>query len=56
MPKLSKVTSLLFLLQYLKKEVSNEADFWHADKHKSFLQSDTMIFNEDGQAFLKFLK
>ena len=43
-------------LQYLKKEVSNEADFWHADKHESFLQSDTMIFNEDGQTFLKFLK
>ena len=56
MPKLSKVTSLLFLLQYLQKEVSNEADFWHADKHESFLQFNTMIFNEDDQAFLKFLK
>ena len=30
-------------LQYLKKEVSGEADFLHADKHESFLQIDTKI-------------
>ena len=30
-------------LQYLKKEVSDEVDFLHADKHKSLLQIDTMI-------------
>ena len=30
-------------LQYLKKEVSDEVDFLHADKHKSFLQLDTMV-------------
>ena len=41
-PKLPKVTSLLFFLQYLKKEVSNEIDFLHADKHESLLQIDTM--------------
>ena len=32
-------------LQYLKKEVSDEVDFLHADKHESFLQIDTMIFD-----------
>ena len=27
-------------LQYLKKEIRNEVDFLHADKHRSFLQVD----------------
>ena len=41
-------------LQYLKKEVSDEVDFcMHADKHENFLQSDTTIFDSDGQAFQK---
>ena len=30
--------------QYLKKEVSDEVDFLHADKLESLLQIDTMIF------------
>ena len=30
-------------LQYFKKELSDEVDFLHADKHKSLLQIDTMI-------------
>ena len=30
-------------LQYLKKGVSDEVDFLHADKHGSFLQIDSMI-------------
>ena len=38
-------------LQYLKKEVSDEVDFLHADKHESFLQIDTMIFDVDDQTF-----
>ena len=38
-------------LQYFKKEVSDEVDFLHADKHESFLQVDTMIFDGNGQAF-----
>ena len=29
-------------LQYLKREVSDEIDFLHADKHESLLQIDTM--------------
>ena len=40
-------------LQYLKKEVSDGVDFLHADKHESFLQIDTMIFNGDGQVSYK---
>ena len=51
MPKLPKITSLLFLLQYLKKEVRDKVDFVHADKHERFLQIDTMIFDGDDQAF-----
>ena len=31
-------------LQYLKKEVSDEVDFLHENKHESCLQIDTMIF------------
>ena len=50
MLKLPKVTSL----QYFQKEVSDQVDFLHADKHGSFLQIDTMIFDGDGQAFPKF--
>ena len=38
------------------KEVSYQIDFVHADKHVSFLQSDVMIFDGDGQAFSKFSK
>ena len=30
-------------MQYLKKEVSDEVDFLHADKHESLLQIDNMI-------------
>ena len=30
-------------LQYVMKEVSDEVDFLHVDKHKSFVQIDTII-------------
>ena len=30
-------------LQYLKKEVNDEVDLLHADKHESVIQIDTMI-------------
>ena len=56
MPKLLKITILL-LLYNNKRDVSEEVDFFlHADKHKSFLQIDTMIFDGDGQVFPKFPK
>ena len=41
-------------LQYLKKEVSDEVDFLHADKNENYLQIDTMIFDGDCQPFPKF--
>ena len=43
-------------LKYVKKKVSDEVDFLHAYKHGSFLHIDTIIFDGDGQAFLKFPK
>ena len=42
-------------LQHVKKEVSDEVDFLHADKHESLLQIDTMIFG-NVQTFPKFPK
>ena len=35
-------------LQYLMKDVSDEVDFLHSDKHKGLLQIDTMILMEIG--------
>ena len=40
MPKLPKMTSLQFFLQYIQKEVTDEVDFLHANKHQNFLQVD----------------
>ena len=42
--------------RYLYEVVKDEVDFLHADKHQSFLQIDTMIFDGDVQAFPKFQK
>ena len=33
-------------MQYLKKDVSDEIDFLHADKHKDLPQIDTIILME----------
>ena len=38
-------------LQYLKKEMNDEVDFF--DKHESFLQIDAMILMGDSPAFPK---
>ena len=58
MRKLPKVAILLFLCHILKerkkKEVSDEAEFVHADEDENFLQIDTEIFDGDGGAFLNF--
>ena len=43
-------------LQHLKKEVSDGVDFLHTDNHESFLQIDTMIFDEVDQALPNFSK
>ena len=46
MPKLPKTKNLIFLLQYLKREVNDEIDVLHAVKHENSLQIDTMILME----------
>ena len=43
MSKLPKITSLLFLCNILKQNVSDEIYFLHAGKHQSLLQIDNMI-------------
>ena len=49
--QITQNNKLAISLSYLKKEVSDEADFLDADKHESFLQIDTMIFDVDGDTF-----
>ena len=40
----TQINKFAIFLQYLKKELSNEVDFLHADQHESLLQIDSMIF------------
>ena len=54
--QITQTNKFAISLQYLKKEVTDEVDFLHADKHGNFLQIDTMIFEVGGQAFPKFSK
>ena len=39
-----------FKVKYLKKEVWDQADFLHLDKHRSFLQVDTIGFGKGVQS------
>ena len=39
----SQKSKFVMSLQYLKKEVRDEVDFLHADKHQSFLEVDLNI-------------
>ena len=50
-------SKLAMSLQYLKKEVRNEVDFLHADKHQSFLQLDfsTLGFQVSQKVILSLL-
>ena len=43
----------IFKMYYLKEEVNDEVYFWYADKHRSLLQVDTIIFGVCNQAFPK---
>ena len=54
--QITQTNKFVISFQYLKKEVSDEVDFLYADKHESFVQIDSMIFDGDGQAFPKFPK
>ena len=44
MPKLLKITSLLFLYYMLRNMLSDAVEFLHADKDESLLQIDTKMF------------
>ena len=41
-------------MEYLKNELSNEADVLHADRHESVLQVDNIIFDGFGQGCPKY--
>ena len=43
-------------MQYLQKEGNDEVYFWHADKHQSFLQFDTVILGVLSQPCQKYPK
>ena len=43
-------------MQHLKKEVSDEVYFWHADKHRRFLQVYTIILGVRSQGCPKYPK
>ena len=43
-------------LQYHKKEVSDEVDFLLENKNENEVQTDTVIFDGDGEAFPTFAK
>ena len=55
-PQITQNNKFAVSLQYLKKELSDEVDFLHADKHESLLQIDSMVLIGGGQAFPKFPK
>ena len=41
-------------LQYLKKKLCDEIDFWHADKHHRFPQVDTVTSDGSSQPCSKY--
>ena len=43
MPKLLKIKQFAISLQYLKKEVNDEADYLHTGRHENSLRTDAMI-------------
>ena len=65
--KITQNNKLAISLQYLQKELSDEVDFLHADKHESLLQVDSTILmqmvkhsqsaqNNKFAMFLQYLK
>ena len=45
-----------FKMSYLKKELNYEVYFWHADKQRSLLQVDSVLFGVCDQTCLKYPK
>ena len=54
MPKAPKISFIS--LQYHQKSMGYEIDFLPADKHRNFLQIDSIIFGVHGQACPKHPK
>ena len=54
MPRVPKIVCIS--LQYLQENVTDEVDFLPEDKHKSFLQVDSIILDVRSQACLKYEK
>ena len=54
MLKVPKIS--LHILKYLQKSMGLEIDFLPADKHKNFLQIDSITLGVHGQAWLKHPK
>ena len=52
----SQNSKFVMSLHYLKKEVIDDVDFFHADKHQSFLQGYTIITDGHDEAFSKYSK
>ena len=46
----------VFFKMYLRKEVNNKVNFWHADKRQSFLQVETIILGVRSEAYPKYPK
>ena len=53
-PKVPKIS--LHILQYLQKSMGNKVDFLPADKHKNFLQIDSITLGVHSQACPKYPK
>ena len=56
MAKVPKIASLHYLLQDLKKDERDKVNFLPADKHQSFLQVNTLIFDGYARACPKLPK
>ena len=55
MPTANQIAGF-FKVLYLKKEVRDQVDFLHVDKHQSFLQVDNIDFGGRGQVCSKYSK
>ena len=55
MAYITQNNKVVISLQYIQKEMSDK-DFLNVDKHESYLQINTMTFDEHGRTFSKFPK
>ena len=53
---LANQMAAFFKMQYPKEEVNNEVYFWNADRHRSFLQFNTIILGLRSHTYPKYPK